>query len=445
MRFAKRVIMELRYFGTDGIRGRAYDSPLTLGEAGRWGQAWARVARSRGIEELVIGWDPRLSSEPLAGAFVAGLDGALRLCILGMVPTPAVAHTVSIRPRAWGLMLSASHNPPEDNGIKGFDGKGEKLPEEDEAELEAVFDTLSARPSAPAELPIQAAVVDNYIRHLGGVDLPPDMVLVVDCAHGATAPWAPLLLRGEGIHWLGVPADGARINLGVGSTHMDHLAAKVKEVGALAGIAFDGDGDRCLMVDAKGELVDGDQLLWLLAQDLHKAGQPLPGVVGTLMSNGGLEQALAAQGTPFVRTAVGDKHMLRELARRDWHLAAEASGHVVQKLVGPTGDGMATSLAALRALLHRAPADRWAWRFEPWPLRLVNIVARDRRPVEDCPLLLAAIQALETSHGGDLRMVIRWSGTEPKLRLMVEAKAQDLMNSALQALESAARTDLALD
>jgi len=137
--------------------------------------------------------------------------------------------------------------------------------------------------------------------------------------------------------------------------------------------------------------------------------------------------------------------MLRELARRDWHLAAEASGHVVQKLVGPTGDGMATALAALRALLHRPPADRWAWRFEPWPLRLVNIVARDRRPVEDCPRLLAAIRELETSHGGDLRMVIRWSGTEPKLRLMVEAKAQDLMNSALRTLESAARTDLALD
>jgi phosphoglucosamine mutase len=434
--------MELKYFGTDGIRGVAFEPPLTLPEAARWGRAWAQIAEARGIGELVIGWDPRLSSEPLAQAFVAGMGGRLRLCVLGMVPTPAVAHAASTRPLAWGMMISASHNPPEDNGIKGFDGKGEKLSEEDEAALEAVFDTLAEQTGPVRPLVIEQAVIDAYLRHLGGLDLPAGVSLVVDCAHGATAPWAPLLFRGAGVHWLGVPADGARINVGVGSTHLDQLTAKVRELGATAGIAFDGDGDRCLMVDGAGALVDGDQLMWLLAQDLHRSDQPLPGVVGTVMSNGGLEAALRDLGIPFVRTPVGDKHMLRELGRRGWDLAAEASGHIVQKHVGPSGDGMATALAALGALLRRLPEDRWSWRFQPWPLRLVNILATGRRPVEDCERLAAAIQDLEAAHGAALRMVIRWSGTEPKLRLMVEAKETGLMNRALEALELAARADL---
>jgi phosphoglucosamine mutase len=435
--------MELNYFGTDGIRGRAFESPLTLDVADRWGQAWARVALDRGVRELVVGWDPRLSSEPLAAAFASGLGGRLRLCLPGLVPTPAIAHITASHPGAWGLMISASHNPPEDNGIKGFDGKGEKLPEEDEGALEAVFETLAPSCAARPHLASRGEDMEAYLAHLGGIDLPDGLVLVVDCAHGATAPWAPRLIRGRSVHWLGVPADGARINVGVGSTHIGRLAAEVLGLGAAAGIAFDGDGDRCLMVDGLGEPVDGDQLVWLLAQERRLLGQALPGVAGTVMTNAGLEEALGALGIPFVRTPVGDKYMLRELARRDWDLAAEASGHIVQKQVGPSGDGMSTAIAVLRALLRRSPAERWSWRFQPWPLRLVNVQAADRRPLEACPRLMAAIRDLEAGHGADLRMVVRWSGTEPKLRLMVEAKALDLMDRALEALESAARADLA--
>ena len=436
--------MELKYFGTDGIRGRAFTSPLTLEEVTRWGRAWAQVALTQGIRELVVGWDPRTSSEPLAQAFAQGVGGQLELLVLGPVPTPAVAHGALLRPMAWGLMISASHNPPEDNGLKGFDGLGEKLSEELEAALEAVFDLTPALKTTPKPLPLNESIILDYIQQLGPLDLPPDVTLVVDCAHGATAPWAPMLLKGEGLHWLGVPADGERINVGVGSTHMDTLAAKVVAHGAMAGIAFDGDGDRCLMVDPTGALVDGDQLLWLLAQDLHTHHEPLPGVVGTVMSNGGLEEALRSVGIPFVRTPVGDKHMLRELGRLNWDMAAEASGHIIQKHLGPSGDGLATALAALRALLRRPEAERWSWRFQPWPLRLVNIVARDRRPVEACPLLVAAMADLDARHGQDLRMVVRWSGTEPKLRLMVEARDLTLMNSALATLEQAARQDLSL-
>ena len=436
--------MKLNYFGTDGVRGRAFTSPLTLEEVTRWGRAWAEVAHARGIEELVLGWDPRTSSEPIAQAFAAGVAGRLRLCVLGLVPTPAVAYAALTLPRAWGLMISASHNPPEDNGLKGFDGLGEKISEEDEAAVEAVFDRTPVLPALPVALPLNRELTQDYIRQLGPLTLPPELTLVVDCAHGATAPWAPLLLQGAGITWLGVPADGERINVGVGSTHMESLTAKVHELGAMAGIAFDGDGDRCLMVDPQGHLVDGDQLLWLLAQDLHSHHEPLAGVVGTVMSNGGLEAALGEVAIPFVRTPVGDKHMLRELARRGWDLAAEASGHIIQKHAGPSGDGLATALSVLRALLRREDAERWSWRFQPWPLRLVNLVARDRKPVEDCRHLVAAMLELETSHGPALRMVVRWSGTEPKLRLMVEAKELDLMNSALACLEGAARKDLAL-
>jgi phosphoglucosamine mutase len=436
--------MTLKYFGTDGVRGQALNAPLSLQDTVRWGRAWSDVARRRGARELVLGWDPRTSSEPLAQAFIHGLGDQLRLCLLGLVPTPAVSWVTARRPDAWGLMISASHNPPEDNGLKGFDGSGEKLSEEDEAAIEAAFESLPVLAVHAKALQPCLEPVEAYLDHLGGLDLPADFIVIVDCAHGATAPWAPRLLRGPGVRFLGLPADGTRINVGVGSTHMDALQDEVRKTGAAAGIAFDGDGDRCLFVDAQGEIVDGDQLVWLLAQDLHQSHAPLPGVVGTLMSNGGLEHALEGLGIPFARTQVGDKFMLRELGKRGWDLAAEASGHIIQKHLGPSGDGLATAIACLGALLHRKPQSRWAWRFEPWPLKLVNIQARDRRPVEECERLRSVMAELAMRHGSALRMVVRWSGTEPKLRLMVEAQDERRMLEALQGLEGAARADLGL-
>ena len=214
--------------------------------------------------------------------------------------------------------------------------------------------------------------------------------------------------------------------------------------GAHLGIAFDGDGDRCLLVDGTGQVVDGDQMVWLLAQDRVACGDAPPGVVGTLMTNGGLAQALGRAGIPFVRTAVGDKYLLREMARRGWDLAAEASGHLIQKRVGPSGDGLAAALAILRALLHRPADRRWNWTFRPWPQRLVNVVAKDRKAVEACADLLAAMAGIEARWGDGVRQVVRWSGTEPKLRLMVEAQETAWVDQALRDLEQAARQDLAL-
>lgn len=436
--------MTLKYFGTDGIRGLALESPLSLADATRWGRAWAEVAQKRGASELVIGWDPRDSSEPLAKAFLSGTSGRIGSCVLGLVPTPAVSWITELRPNAWGLMISASHNPPEDNGLKGFDERGEKLSEQDELAIESVFDETAPSAVASNLPPASSALVNDYCNHLEGIDLPTGFQVVVDCAHGATAPWASRLLRGPGVRFIGTPAVGARINVGVGSTHLETLQGEVRRSGADVGIAFDGDGDRCLFVDAYGQIVDGDQLIWLLAQDLHLSQNPIPGVVGTLMSNGGLEQSLRALGIPFVRTQVGDKFMLRELGRRKWDLAAEASGHIIQKHLGPSGDGLATAIACLKALLHRLPEHRWSWKFQPWPLKLVNIQARDRRPIEACGLLCQAMKDLNQANGDSLRIVVRWSGTEPKLRLMVEAREEPLMHQALASLEQAARSDLGL-
>lgn len=438
--------MTLKHFGTDGIRGRAYESPLTLDDAICWGAAWGRVAQARGIKRLIVGWDPRLSSEPLWAYFQQGLGEGLELRVLGLAPTPAVAWTVEQSTRAgiptWGLMISASHNPPEDNGLKGFNGAGEKLSEEEERAIEAAFDEAGVPTLATARKNPES--LEPYLRHMEGLDLPESLRVVVDCAHGAAGPCAERLLRGSNLHWLASEPDGARINVGVGSTHLEALKAAVATHGADYGLAFDGDGDRCLMVDGAGRVLDGDQMLWLLVQDRIAAGDPPPGVVGTVMTNGGLEAALDAAGVPFVRTPVGDKHLLRELAVQGWDLAAEASGHVIQKRVCPSGDGLATALSVLKALIHRPAAERLSWTFAPWPQRLVNVVARERRPLEAMPALKGAMASLEARHGSRARQVIRWSGTEPKLRLMVEAPERAMVDEALSELEAAARQDLGL-
>lgn len=438
--------MSLRYFGTDGIRGVALRTPLTLEEVTRWGAAWAQVARQAGVRRLVIGWDPRTSSGPMSEAFILGVGLGLKVLVLGMAPTPAVAWNVAKLSaggeKTWGLMISASHNPPEDNGLKGFNELGEKLEEDQERAIEAAFAEL-AEPTTISAPPVHLEL-QPYLDHLEGIALPHDFRLVIDCAHGATAEAALELFRGGEIHWLGVPADGPSINVGVGSTHLDALAATVVARGADLGIAFDGDGDRCLMVDGAGRVVDGDQMVWLLAQDRLACGDAPPGVVGTLMTNGGLAQALHHAGVPFVRTAVGDKFLLREMAKRGWDLAAEASGHLIQKRVGPSGDGLAAGLSILRALLHRKPEHRWDWTFRPWPQRLVNLLARDRKAVEACGELGAAMAAIDDRWGDGVRQVIRWSGTEPKLRLMVEARESAWVDQALRELEAAARRDLAI-
>jgi len=439
--------MGLRYFGTDGIRGRAYAPPLTIEETFRWGRAWAKVASDSGIQALVAGWDGRASCEPLLRSFLAGFRCQIETVLLGIVPTPAVAWIVSKRQAAWGLVVSASHNPPGDNGLKGFDTNGEKLSEDVEQAIEEAFATApppTAEESAKSQercLDIQQSEMENYLDCLGGIAVPNTSPIVVDCAHGATAPWAKRLFAGA-VHWLGVPANGEKINVNVGSTHIDAVRQKVLSENAALGAAFDGDGDRCLMVTGSGELIDGDQMAWLLALDRHSRGEKPDGLIGTQMSNGGLEQGLGELGIPFLRTPVGDKYMIREMKRTGWDLAAEASGHIIQRNLGPSGDGMATALSVLRALADRPEADRWDWRFEPWPLELVNIKTKCRPALEECQAIQKAIEEIEHHPGGSVRLVVRWSGTEPLLRLMAEAKDRGQVRLALDRLLEAAKDDM---
>lgn len=439
--------MNLRYFGTDGVRSRAFAPPLRLSDLTRWGAAWAQVASRRGIVSLSLGWDPRESSVPMVEAFVRGVGGVLPVRALGMVPTPAVASITSRMPNAWGVMISASHNPPGDNGVKGFDERGEKLSDADEALIEEAFEREAAFASGgePRRLEIDAGAAASYIASLDTIEIPGDTRVVIDCAHGATAAFAPKVFLGGNVDWIGVPADGARINVGVGATNLTALQAAVRERGADVGFAFDGDGDRCLMVGPSGEVVDGDQIVWLLAQSRIAAREPPPGVVGTVMSNEGLARALSSEGVPFVRTPVGDRYLIQELRARGWDLAAEASGHLIQRRLGPTGDGMQTAASALRALLSRPREARWAFRFPAWPQEMKSLMAEERVPLEECRRLSSVMSALSREWGGELRVVVRWSGTEPKLRLMVEGKSEALVTEALRKLYEAASADLGLE
>lgn len=438
--------MELKYFGTDGIRGRAFAPPLSIEEMPRWGAAWAAAAKNSSIQSMVIGWDGRTSCEALLRPFLAGFGNEIKTELLGIVPTPAVAWAASRQAGAWGIVISASHNPPEDNGLKGFDSKGAKLPEDIELAIETEFiarkngqgGEFAQNEGAP--LPIQPGAMEKYLAHLGGMHIPDTFPIVIDCAHGATAHWAGRLFAGA-VQWVGAPTDGSRINIGVGSTQLDALRRQVIATKAAAGVAFDGDGDRCLVLDGDGQVVDGDQMLWLLAAEQISQGSPPPGLVGTVMSNGALEEGLKKLDIPFRRTPVGDKYLVRELESTGWGLAAEQSGHLIQRGVGPSGDGMATALSVLRILVKKPKESRWAWRFEPWPWKLANLKTAARKDLNECPALQRAIGEIEKEDGGAIRLLVRWSGTEPLLRLMAEAKEARQVERAIEKLTSAAEAD----
>lgn len=409
-----------------------------------WGAAWARTARSKGIQAIVLGWDPRVSGAPMAAAFAEGVGGALAVHALGMVPTPAVACVTREIQNAWGVVISGGSGPPAENGLRGFDQNGEKLGEADEAAIEQVFDSLAVEAVEIETRPlrIDSRGVQAYLSHINPVVLPDEFRMVVDCAHGAIAPYAPHILLGGSIQWLSMPEDGERINVNVGINHLDALRAAVREFRADVGVAFDGDGDRCLMVDPGGGLLDGDQMLWLLVQRRIEDKDVPRGVVGTELSNEGLSRALAKARIPFARAGVGDKFLSRKLRELEWDLGAEPSGHVVQRRVLPTGDGLLTSATVLSELLHRKPAERWAFRFVPWVVRAMNINAPAVVPLETCKRLLHTKNLLEQARGAELRLVVRWSGREPKLRLLVEGKTAAVAGEALNQLTDAARADL---
>jgi phosphoglucosamine mutase len=423
-------------FGTDGVRGLA-NSDLTpeLALAVASGAARVLVAHDATHRPLaVVGRDPRASGEMLEAAVVAGLAsaGADVLCV-GVLPTPAVAFLTAAYGADVGVVLSASHNPMPDNGLKLFGPGGHKLPDDIEDEIEAAAaNEAETRPigAAIGRLRTASDAHERYLDHLlRSVPRSLDgLHLVVDCAHGAASEVAPEVYRRAGAHVTAIAAepDGLNINDGVGSTHLDGLIAAVRATGADLGIAHDGDADRCLAVDATGAVVDGDQILALCAISLRAAGQLREdAVVATVMSNLGFHHAMRDAGISVITTAVGDRYVLEALRAKNLSLGGEQSGHVVFTDAATTGDGLLTALHIMaRMATTRSSLAELASVVHRLPQTLVNVHVADRVAVATSPIVAAAVDEAAALLGDGGRILLRPSGTEQLVRVMVEAETQ---------------------
>lgn len=424
----------MKLFGTDGIRGKAGVAPLEPATVARVGEALVRsLMDGAAPHRFVIGRDTRESGEWIERELARGLtSGGAQVVSAGVVPTPAIAYLARTEGFDAGLVISASHNPYEDNGIKVFGGSGVKLTEKLEASVEKLVADPSWQVGAAPGVIERQDLSRPYLEHLELIldDAGPlaGSAIVVDCANGATAAMAPALLSSLGfdVRPIGVSPDGRNINLACGSTHLDGLAREVVATGARLGIAFDGDGDRALFVDAAGKIVDGDAVLLIAALHLKRAGR-LPGdaVVATVMSNIGLEIALRDRGISLVRTAVGDKYVMEEMVKRGCALGGEQSGHIIFADHLFTGDGLATALNVLRVMAQsgRELADL-AGELVTYPQVLVNVRVRQRSDYTQVPAIAATIARVEQGLAGHGRLLIRFSGTEPLLRIMLEGSDQ---------------------
>ena len=442
-----------RWFGTDGIRGRVGQGPISADFVLRLGNALGRVlaAQQPGRRSVVIGKDTRISGYMFEAALEAGLVAAgVDVQMLGPMPTPAVAFLTRTLGADAGIVISASHNPHHDNGIKFFSAHGEKLDDATELAIEAALDgefaTVESERLGKAVRGRDA--VGRYIEFCKA-SVPRDFDLrglkvVLDCAHGATYHIAPLLFSelGAQVTAIGAAPDGLNINAGVGSMHLDGLAARVRETGADLGIAFDGDGDRVLMVDDQGTPVDGDGLLYVLARDWQAGGRLRGPVVGTLMTNYGLEQALAAAGIAFQRAKVGDRYVHQALVEGDGVLGGEASGHLLCLDRASTGDGIVAALQVLDALRRGGQSLRQAVAgLAMLPQKTVNVrlEGASARAIVEADGVRSALQAAQAAVQGRGRAFLRPSGTEPVVRVTVEADEAGLMQGTLEQLSAAVR------
>jgi phosphoglucosamine mutase len=441
-----------RLFGTDGIRGTANRAPMDAATALRLGQAAGRYFnRGAHRHRVVIGKDTRLSGYMLEPALTAGFIGAgMDVVIVGPLPTPAIALLTRSLRADLGVMISASHNPYEDNGIKLFGPDGLKLTDEQESAIEALMaGDLSAALVAPSRLGRASRLEDAPGRYIEAAksSFPRGSTLeglriVVDCAHGAAYKVAPTVLweLGAEVVPVGVAPDGFNINKAVGSTAPAALAALVQERRADLGIALDGDADRVVLVDEQGRLVDGDQILALVARSWHAQDRLRGGaVVATVMSNMGLERFLAGRGLNLLRTAVGDRYVGERMREAGCNLGGEQSGHMIMPDFGTTGDGLIAALQVLAVLVEeKRPASEALRCFTPLPQRLVNVRFAGASPLNDAAVK-DAIAAEEAALGARGRVLIRASGTEPVIRVMAEAEEEALVESTVARLAAAIR------
>jgi len=447
-----------KLFGTDGVRGTANVHPMTPEIALALGRAIAHVFRERtgGRHRILIGKDTRLSGYMFEDALAARICSmGVNVIQVGPVPTPALAFlTRDMRCNA-GVMITASHNPYQDNGIKFFAADGFKLPDAEEARIEQLVASGElSRSTVPPDEVGQAARIEDargrYIVYLKN-SFPRELTLeglriVIDCAHGAGYRVGPTVLRelGAEVFEIGCEPNGRNINDECGSLHPERAAARVREVRADVGIALDGDADRVVVIDEKGQILDGDLLMWLCARDMVARGSLRGGtVVATVMSNLGLERALATLGVALVRTAVGDRYVVEEMRRGNFNLGGEQSGHILFLDDSTTGDGMMSSLQVL-ALMARSgrPLSGLNDGFERLPQITVNVGVAEKRPLEELSSVQDAIAEVEEELGDAGRVLIRYSGTELKARVMVEGRdevrvhelANQLANKLKQAL-----------
>ncbi|KZE94155.1 Phosphoglucosamine mutase [Geobacillus stearothermophilus] len=444
-----------KYFGTDGVRGVA-NRELTPELAFQIGRCGGYVlTKSAERPKVLIGRDTRISGHMLEGALVAGLLSiGAEVMRLGVISTPGVAYLTKALGAQAGIMISASHNPVQDNGIKFFGPDGFKLSDEQEAEIEALID--SAEDMLPRPIGAGLGQVNDYFeggqKYLQYLKQTIDeedfsgMKIALDCAHGATSSLATYLFADldADVVTMGASPNGLNINEGVGSTHPEALAAFVKEKGADVGLAFDGDGDRLIAVDENGNIVDGDQIMYICAKYLKETGRlKHQTVVSTVMSNLGFYKALEAQGIKSVQTAVGDRYVVEEMKKNGYNLGGEQSGHIIFLDYNTTGDGMLTALQLVNIMkIKGKPLSELAGEMKKYPQLLVNVRVKEKEKVMENEQVKNVIAEVEAEMNGNGRVLVRPSGTEPLVRIMAEAPTEEACRAYVERIADVVRREM---
>jgi len=446
--------MNNKYFGTDGVRGTVGEFPITADFMLKLGRAAGIVLAKGEKRAVVIGKDTRISGYMFESALEAGLAAAgANVFLLGPMPTPAVAYLTRTLYACAGIVISASHNPYLDNGIKFFSADGEKLPDEVETaietELEGTFTTVDSARLGKASRVDDAA--GRYIEFCKGTTpfglSLESLKITLDCANGATYKVAPAVLRelGAKVHAIADDPNGMNINDHCGSTEPELMQSEVLRSGSDVGIALDGDGDRVVMADREGTLVDGDELLYILAMARQKAGTLVGGVVGTVMSNFGLELALSASGIPFERTPVGDRHIHRALIRNGWKLGGETSGHLLCLDRASTGDGIVMALQVLEVMVQTGKRlSELKAGLQKFPQTMINVPvgANGRKMLSQSGVIRDAVKDIEAELNGRGRVILRLSGTEPLIRVTLEGSDSTQVQRLAQQLADTVRKEL---
>ena len=446
-----------KYFGTDGVRGVA-NSELTPEFAFKLGRYGGFVlTKDKERPKVIIGRDTRISGHMLEGALVAGLLSiGAEVMRLGVISTPGVAYLTKVLGAQAGVMISASHNPVADNGIKFFGPDGFKLSDEQELEIEQLIDLPEDQLPRPVGADL-GQVIDyfeggqKYIQYLKNtVDEEFSGIhIALDCAHGATSSLAAHLFADldADLSTMGASPNGLNINAGVGSTHPEALAAFVKEKGADVGLSFDGDGDRLIAIDEKGDIIDGDQIMYICAKHMKELGRLKHGtVVSTVMSNLGFYKGLEAHGIHSVQTAVGDRYVVEEMKKNGFNLGGEQSGHIIFLDYNTTGDGLLTGLQLVNIMkITKKPLSELAGEMKKFPQKLVNVRVTDKHHVTDNQRVKEVIEQVEAEMAGNGRILVRPSGTEPLVRVMAEAPTEAQCETYVERIVAVVREEMGLN